>query len=63
MSTEEKKKSYKDTLNLPQTSFPMEAKLVQNEPARLKKWQDGKLYDQIMKLRALHNLNTLMLKS
>src|SRR5262245_17913876 len=52
MSTEEKKKSYKDTLNLPQTSFPMEAKLVQNEPARLKKWQDARLYEQIMQNRA-----------
>ncbi len=29
MATEtDKKKSYKDTLNLPQTAFPMEAKLV-----------------------------------
>src|SRR5918997_528790 len=27
----EGKKSYKDTLNLPQTAFPMEAKLVQND--------------------------------
>ena len=37
----QKKKNYKETLNLPQTAFPMEAKLVQNEPARLKKWQEG----------------------
>ena len=36
------KKSYKDTLNLPQTAFPMEAKLVQNEPARLQRWQDAR---------------------
>ena len=42
------KKSYKDTLNLPQTQFPMEAKLVQNEPARLKRWQDAKLYEQVL---------------
>ena len=46
------KKSYKDTLNLPQTAFAMEAKLVQNEPARLKKWQDAKLYDQVQAARA-----------
>ena len=46
------KKSYKETLNLPQTAFPMEAKLVQNEPARLKKWRDGRLYDQIQQARA-----------
>jgi isoleucyl-tRNA synthetase len=52
MSTTDTKKSYKETLNLPQTSFPMEAKLVANEPARLKKWQDANLYQQIMSARA-----------
>jgi isoleucyl-tRNA synthetase len=31
-------KSYKDTLNLPKTGFPMKANLVQNEPASLKRW-------------------------
>ena len=46
------KKSYKETLNLPQTAFPMEAKLVQNEPARLKHWQEIGLYDQLMAARA-----------
>ncbi|MGN6504637.1 MAG: isoleucine--tRNA ligase [Tepidisphaeraceae bacterium] len=49
MSTE--KKTYKDTLNLPQTPFPMEAKLVQNEPARLKVWQEMGLYQQLMESR------------
>src|SRR5258707_1179084 len=29
----------------------MEAKLVQNEPARLKKWQDLKLYDRLLEAR------------
>src|SRR3954447_5536643 len=48
----ETKKNYKETLNLPQTAFPMEAKLVQNEPARLKKWQDQKLYDRLLEARA-----------
>src|SRR5262245_50033219 len=51
MSTTDTKKSYKETLNLPQTSFPMEAKLVANEPARLKKWQDAKLYEQTLNAR------------
>jgi isoleucyl-tRNA synthetase len=52
MATEtQTKKSYKDTLNLPQTAFAMEAKLVQNEPARLKKWQDLKLYDRLLEAR------------
>jgi len=50
MSTEtpDKKKSYKDTLNLPQTNFAMEAKLVQNEPARLNTWQEGRLYEKLL---------------
>ncbi len=30
--------NYKKTLNLPKTSFPMKANLVQNEPASLKRW-------------------------
>src|SRR4051812_13056347 len=54
MSTESQpvKKNYKETLNLPQTTFAMEAKLVQNEPARLKKWQDARLYEQLLAARA-----------
>ncbi len=46
------KKSYKDTLNLPQTSFAMEAKLVANEPARLKRWQESRLYEKVLAARA-----------
>src|SRR5512146_1339236 len=45
------KKNYKQTLNLPQTAFPMEAKLVQNEPIRLAKWQQANLYQQLMDAR------------
>jgi isoleucyl-tRNA synthetase len=52
MSTEATKKSYKETLNLPQTAFPMEAKLVANEPARLARWQEGRLYEKIITSRA-----------
>ncbi|HEY2018576.1 MAG TPA: class I tRNA ligase family protein, partial [Bryobacteraceae bacterium] len=48
----ETKKNYKDTLNLPQTAFAMEAKLVQNEPKRLEKWQAMGLYDRILESRA-----------
>src|SRR4051812_17356010 len=46
------KKSYKDTLNLPQTAFPMEAKLVQNEPKRLATWREGRLYEKLITARA-----------
>src|SRR6266542_410918 len=52
MTTEtQEKKNYKSTLNLPQTQFAMEAKLVQNEPARLKKWQEMHLYEKVQEAR------------
>ncbi len=37
-------RSYKKTLNLPKTGFPMKANLVQNEPASLKRWAKAGLY-------------------
>ena len=50
----EQKKNYKDTLNLPQTAFPMEAKLVQNEPARLQRWHFAvRLQAEMEHLRAV----------
>lgn len=42
---------YKDSLNLPNTSFPMKASLAQREPERLAGWQDSKLYEQIREKR------------
>jgi len=39
-------KDYKDTLNLPKTSFPMRANLPKREPQRLKKWEDARLYER-----------------
>ena len=41
----------KDTLNLPQTSFPMKAKLSQMEPEIIKKWERMNLYQKIQKKR------------
>ena len=46
------KASYKDTLNLPTTNFPMKANLPANEPVRLAKWQSEDLYGQIRAARA-----------
>jgi isoleucyl-tRNA synthetase len=46
------KKSYKDTLNLPETAFEMKADLVKREPLRLSKWQEAHLYDQTLAARA-----------
>lgn len=40
-------KSYKPTLNLPDTEFPMRGDLVTREPARLEKWEASKLYHRI----------------
>jgi isoleucyl-tRNA synthetase len=39
---------YKDTMNLPQTDFPMRTGLPVSEPKRLKKWYDMGLYQQIL---------------
>lgn len=39
--------NYKDTLKLPQTSFPMRANLGKREPARVDHWEDVDLYGKI----------------
>lgn len=46
------KKEYKDTLNLPQTDFPMKANLSQREPELLKFWKEQDIYHAIRKKRA-----------
>ena len=38
---------YKNTLNLPQTAFPMKANLAQKEPGMLTFWDEGKIYERI----------------
>jgi len=43
--------NYKDTLNLPQTDFPMKANLPQREPAMLARWEQSKLYENIIASR------------
>ncbi len=43
--------NYKDTLNLPQTDFPMKANLPQREPKMLARWEKDKLYERIMAAR------------
>ncbi len=50
--TESAPKTLKETLNLPQTRFPMKANLPQNEPQRLSTWQQQDLYGQIRAARA-----------
>ncbi len=51
----EEKNRYKTTLNLPQTSFPMKASLVQNEPASLKRWDKLGLYKKVRESRSGKN--------
>ena len=40
--------NYKDTLNLPQTQFPMKGNLPQTEPLRIEKWQKQKVYERMV---------------
>ena len=39
--------NYKETLNLPQTGFPMKAGLVEREPQRLEQWYAEDLHARI----------------
>jgi isoleucyl-tRNA synthetase len=51
MSDETKKKGYRDTLNLPSTSFAMKANLVEREPAMRKGWAKEDIYGRIRAAR------------
>ncbi|WP_392559298.1 isoleucine--tRNA ligase [Orbus mooreae] len=42
---------YKDTLNLPETGFPMRGDLAKREPAMLQNWYDKELYRHIRTAR------------
>jgi isoleucyl-tRNA synthetase len=44
--------SYKETLNLPKTDFPMKANLVAREPELLSYWEQTGIYQQILAARA-----------
>ena len=39
---------YKDTLNLPQTNFPMKADLARREPEQLKHWDEIRIYEKMV---------------
>lgn len=41
---------YKETLNLPRTSFPMRANLPQNEPKLVQKWQQAQTYFRMLEV-------------
>jgi len=54
MSDEKKNnnKGYRDTLNLPKTSFAMKANLVQREPEFRKRWAEEDIYGKIRRARS-----------
>src|SRR5258706_9539160 len=52
MSTEAPTLDLKKTINLPKTKFGQKANLPLTEPARLKKWAEMDLYQQIRRARA-----------
>lgn len=51
MSENDGATSYKATLNLPDTEFPMRGDLVTREPARLEQWEKDDLYGKIITKR------------
>lgn len=42
---------YKDTLNLPDTDFPMKANLSSSEPKRIETWEKNEIYKKILASR------------
>ncbi len=43
---------YKDTLNLPSTTFPMKANLPKKEPAMLTYWEEISLYERLQAIKS-----------
>ncbi len=48
---DEQKHNYRNTLNLPETSFSMKANLVQREPQMRKHWAEERIYQKIREAR------------
>ncbi|MHC4113893.1 MAG: isoleucine--tRNA ligase [Planctomycetota bacterium] len=57
--SEKKNKGYRDTLNLPKTSFSMKANLVQREPELQSQWVKNYIYATIRKARSNKSLYIL----
>jgi isoleucyl-tRNA synthetase len=55
----ETKVDLKTTINLPDTPFPLKGNLAQNEPARLRKWEDMDVYERLREARAGRQLYVL----
>ena len=54
-------RSYKDTLRLPQTDFPMKASLISREPETLKRWQEAGVYQRLQETRAAESAPVFLL--
>lgn len=52
---------YRDTLNLPQTDFPMKANLVEREPLILKFWQENRIYEKVQEKNRAKGLGVFIL--
>ena len=49
---DESKKSFKDTLNLPHTDFPIRANAVVDDPLMLERWQKENMYHTSFELNS-----------
>jgi len=47
----QKKPGYRDTLNMPETAFPMKADLARREPERLEAWKQADAYARMRERR------------
>jgi isoleucyl-tRNA synthetase len=45
-------RDYKQTVNLPQTDFPMKADLATREPAQLQRWDEQRIYQRMREVAA-----------
>lgn len=53
--------NYKDTILLPETTFPMRGDLTKNEPIRLEQWEKAGLYHRILNRRKAQNAPSFIL--
>ena len=56
--------SFKDTLNLPRTDFPIRANTKLDDPAMIARWEQGKTYlkHHLSAMKAIRNLFCMMVR-
>ena len=61
MAETPEKVSFKDTLNLPRTDFPIRANAKEDDPAMIARWEKEKLFiPALCRMRARKNLFFMM---